>query len=80
MFITIKPKKNATRETKNRIHNHGPLFKIEQELPSVHCLKGKPGIRVSSKEKTWRLKPGAEKEHWMGWFSIEEIEVILQNS
>jgi hypothetical protein len=75
-YVKIIPKNNASLRIKNKIREHGPLFKINRELPSVVCLQGKAGINVSSKEKTWKLKPGAERTYWGGWFPLDEIEII----
>jgi hypothetical protein len=63
----IKAKPNATRKTKNHIHNYGPIFGIvekEQIFPG-------PG-QLNSRLCT--LTCG--RDGWLGWFPLDEIEVL----
>ena len=75
--ITITATQDASRRTKNRIREHGPVFTRAQSFisgqhvdqrPMNHpCLDGKLAVNVNS--------PDA----WGGWLPVKEIEIIENN-
>jgi hypothetical protein len=64
MTVSITTKPNASRRTKTRVREHGPVF-IHQDGPKpVHFQNdGSLWIRVEA------------PDGWMGWLPAEEIEV-----
>ena len=59
MKIEIKPKANASKRTKERIKQHGPVF----------CLESK-AIDALSNQWLFRAETG-----WFGWLPIEEFDI-----
>ena len=76
--ITIRATQGATRRTKNRIREHGPVFTRAQSFISgqhvdtrpmiASCLDGKLAVHVNS------------PDDWGGWQPVKEIEIIENNS
>ena len=77
--ITITATQGATRRTKTRLSEHGPVFTRAQSFiggkhvdqrPMNHpCLDGKLAVNVNS----WM-------DAWGGWLPVKEIEIIENNS
>ena len=60
--VKLRAKANATKDTKNAIHNHGPEFIRVENFHSV-LQPGKSLFRLEDPSK------------WAGWLPIREIEV-----
>lgn len=64
MFVIIKAKEIATKRTKNRINENGPVF-IKKDTCTAHSSLGNgPAVFVVSKSTKW-----------VGWLPSEEIEI-----
>ena len=73
-MVKIKPARNASQRTKNRIREHGSIFKVHDARNSVICLANQPGIRLEA--QTRRASDGkGGKESWQGWLPLAEVEV-----
>ena len=56
--VTFTP--NASKRTKDRIKEHGPLFKMES-FDNPPCMDGVPSVFLRS------------KDGWFGWLIKDEI-------
>ncbi len=65
MPLTILALPNASQRTKNRIREHGPVFKVRQMSMSVNAMGGVPCVSVES------------PDGWFGWLPLSEIEEKL---
>ena len=73
-FIKVKWNDKACSRTKNRIREHGPLFRVCDARNSVLCMGHRPALRLQA--QTRRSSDGkGGREHWQGWLPLEEIEV-----
>ncbi len=65
MPLTITATRNASQRTKNRIREHGPVFKVRQMSMSVNAMDGRACVSVES------------PDGWFGWLPLDEIEEKL---
>lgn len=65
MKVKIIPK---CHRAKNRIHEHGEIMEL------LHYNKYDKKSLVKSLDKTFNGLVG--KEHWLGWFHNDEVELI----
>lgn len=68
MKVTIKALGGATRRTKNRIRENGPVFIVRQKTTPV-CFNGRQAVSVDS-------VPQTDRKVWQGWLPCDEIEII----
>ena len=73
-FIKLKWNKKACSRTKNRIREHGPLFRVCDARNSVLCMGHRPALRLEAQTRHASDGKGG-REHWQGWLPLEEIEV-----
>ena len=73
-MVKIKPARNASQRTKNRIREHGSIFKVHDVRGSVLCLGHRAAIRLEAQTRHASDGKGG-REHWQGWLPLEEIEV-----
>lgn len=59
-IVKLIPK---TQRAKNRVREHGDIFKVER-FDKPQCFKGRPSVCVRSVE-----------DGWQGWFCLEEDEI-----
>jgi len=64
-LITIKAAPRASSRTRNRLREHGPVFKLVREDEPI-CFAGVRCIFLRSGE-------------WFGWLPLNEIEVINES-
>ena len=64
-LITIKAAARASSRTRNRLREHGPVFKLVREDEPI-CFAGVRCVFVRSGE-------------WFGWLPLNEIEVINES-
>lgn len=73
-FIRVKWSQKACQRTKNRIREHGPLFRVMTAKNSVLCMNHRPALLLQA--QTRRSADGfGGREHWSGWLPLDEIEV-----
>ena len=73
-FIKVIANKTACQRTKNRIREHGPLFRVCDARNSVLCMGHRPALRLEAQTRHSSDGKGG-REHWQGWLPLEEIEV-----
>jgi len=73
-FIKLKWNQKACSRTKNRIREHGPLFKVAMAKNSVWCMDGRAALLLVSQTRHSSNGKGG-REHWTGWLPLDEIEV-----
>jgi|TARA_B110000495_G_C22978508_1_gene574955 hypothetical protein len=73
-FIKLKWNDKACSRTKNRIREHGPLFRVLQARNSTLCLGNRAALMLEA--QTRRASDGkGGRESWQGWLPLEEVEV-----
>jgi len=65
MPMTITALPSASQRTKNRIREHGPVFKVRQWSMSVNAMDNRPCALVES------------SDGWFGWLPLDELEEKL---
>ena len=73
-FIKLKWNDKACSRTKNRIREHGPLFRVCDARNSVLCMGHRPALRLEAQTRRASNGKGG-RESWQGWLPLEEIEV-----
>ncbi len=73
-FIKVLWNDKASQRTKNRIREHGSIFKVHDVRGSVLCLGHRAAIRLEAQTRHASDGKGG-REHWQGWLPLEEIEV-----
>jgi len=73
-FIKLTWSEKAGSRTKNRIREHGPLFRVLKAQNSVGCLGGFPALLLEAQTRNSSDGKGG-REHWSGWLLLKEIEV-----
>ena len=74
--VKVAAKPNAKARTKNRVRDHGPMFKDVTELNTGHSVRHdeKLGdcvlLRSLSKPQLGWAQP------WNGWLSLDEIDIV----
>jgi hypothetical protein len=76
MTITIKPTPRASKRTKERIKQRGPVFVVER-MHDTESL----GMRVDIGQvalESWLLREvgGPDGDTWVGWLPLDEFEII----
>ena len=72
-FIKVKWNQKACSRTKNRIREHGPLFRVADAQNSVWCMDGRAAVRLLAQTRHSSDGKGG-REHWSGWLPLDEIE------
>ena len=65
MPLTLTALSSASQRTKNRIREHGPVFKARQWSMSVNAMDNRACVLVES------------PDDWSGWLPLDEIEEKL---
>jgi len=73
-FIKLKWNDKACSRTKNRIREHGPLFRVCEARNSVLCMANRPALRLQAQTRHSSDGKGG-RTHWSGWLPLDEIEV-----
>jgi hypothetical protein len=71
--VRIEPTNEASKRTKNRIRERGPIFKVER-----HHLDGNTWLLrevFPNEESGQRLRMGT-RQRWIGWLPVNEFKVI----
>jgi hypothetical protein len=68
MLLSIKPKINASKRTRERIFQHGPIFRVERKKPGMKLFEGRSATLFSS-----------EKTEWFGWIPDDEWEEFVRS-
>lgn len=63
--VRLEPRENASRRTKNRIKQYGPIFEFVR-LGNPQCFNGEGAISVRSFNGTWA-----------GWFPRNEVDGVV---
>lgn len=73
-FIKVTWNQKACSRTKNRIREHGPMFKVAIAMKSVWCMDGRAALLLVSQTRHAGDGKGG-RDHWTGWLPLNEIEV-----
>lgn len=63
--VTITATETASRRTKNRIAENGPVFKVVQEGAFPVSMNGRESHNVRS-----------DSTKWFGWFLASDVEMV----
>ena len=72
-FIKVNWNNKACNRTKNRIREHGPIFRVADARNSVWCMDGRSALLLVSQTRHSSNGMGG-REHWTGWLPLDEID------
>ena len=77
MIIKIKPTPLASKRTKQRIKERGPVFVVERMHDTESLGIGRLGSGEAILE-SWLLREvgGPDGDTWVGWLPLGEFEII----
>jgi len=69
--------KGLNKRGKNRVHEHGPEFTIDEKLSENGSDFGENFIFFESVRKSFRLGAGCPLVEWSGWLDVgTEVEIV----
>lgn len=76
--FNLNANKFSSMRTKMRIVEHGEKFEVLRVSNNCNSFDGRPAILFRSEKKNVKDGLGNVIE-WVGWFPIDEIEMIENN-
>ena len=72
--VTAKP--NAKARTKNRLRDHGPMFKDVTELHIGHSVRHDEKLGNCVLLRSLNKPQLGWAQPWNGWLSLDEIDIV----
>ena len=72
--VTARP--NAKARTKNRLRDHGPMFKDVTELNTGHSVRHDEKLGNCVLLRSLNKPQLGWAQPWNGWLSLDEIDIV----